>query len=200
MPSGLNLGTGTRVVATEKLHSQGNIVQTSNNLDVAINGRGFLQVSLPDGTLSYTRDGSLTIDGQGQLVTSGGYLIQPAINIPENAQNLTIGADGTVSARLPGSAATTQLGNLQLADFINPIGLQPIGENLYIETASSGAPQAGTPGLGGLGRLVQGSLETSNVNVVEEMVNMIETQRSYEMNSKAISTADAMLQFLNNNV
>jgi flagellar basal-body rod protein FlgG len=200
LPSGLSLGTGTHVVSTEKLHTQGNIVQTSNALDVAINGRGFFQILLPDGNLAYSRDGSFNIDSQGQVVTSSGYLLQPGLNIPDNAQSITIGADGTISVATPGNSTPSQVGSLQLADFINPVGLQPIGENLFLETAASGAAQTGAPGLTGLGRVVQGSLETSNVNVVEEMVNMIETQRAYEMNSKAISTTDAMLQFLNNNV
>ena len=200
LPSGLALGTGVRLVATEKLHTQGNIVQTENALDVAINGRGLFEVVLPNGSAAYTRDGGFNIDSQGQLVTASGYAVQPAITIPEGAQSVTIGADGTVSAMLAGSASPTQVGSLQLSDFINPVGLQAIGENLFLETAASGPAQPGTPGLNGLGRLLQGSLETSNVNVVEEMISMIETQRAYEMNSRAISTTDGMLQFLTNNV
>ncbi len=197
LPSGLMTGTGVRTVATEKMHSQGNLVQTDNALDVAVQGRGFFQVLRPDGTLAYTRDGTFQLDAQGQLVTSNGYQIQPAINIPQSAQSITIGKDGTVSVQEPGSNAPTQVGNLQLADFINPTGLQPMGENLFLETAASGAPQLGTPGVTGFGSLIQGSLESSNVNVVEEMVNMIETQRAYEVNSKAISTSDQMLQYVN---
>ena len=200
LPSGLNLGTGVRTVATEKLFTQGNIVQTGNALDVAIQGRGFMQVLMPDGSLAYSRDGTMQMDAQGQLVTSMGYLIQPGITIPENAQSITIGSDGTVSVVTAGSAAPTQVGNIQLADFINPSGLQAVGDNLFIESASSGSPQVGTPGLNGLGTLIQGSLESSNVNTVEELVNMIETQRAYEMNSKAISTADQMLQYVSNNL
>jgi len=200
LPSGLNLGTGVRTVATEKLFTQGNIVQTGNALDVAIQGRGFLQVLLPDGTLAYTRDGSIQMDSQGQLVTAMGYPIEPGITIPQNAQSITIGSDGTVSVVIAGDSAPTQVGNLQLADFINPTGLQAIGDNLFLESGSSGAPQTGTPGLNGLGTLIQGSLESSNVNTVEELVNMIETQRAYEMNSKAIATADQMLQYVNNNL
>ncbi|HEB98067.1 MAG TPA: flagellar basal-body rod protein FlgG [Thiotrichales bacterium] len=200
LPSGLNLGTGVRTVATQKIHTQGNIVQTSNALDVAISGRGFLQVLMPDGTLAYTRNGALMTDSTGQLMTANGNLIQPAITIPEDAQSVTIGSDGTVTVQLQGQAAPSQVGTIELADFINPTGLQPIGENLFIETASSGAPITGTPGINGLGSLVQGSLETSNVNVVEELVQMIETQRAYEMNSKAISTSDRMLQFVTNNL
>lgn len=200
LPSGMMLGTGVRTVATEKLHTQGNIVQTSNSLDVAVQGRGFLQVLMPDGSLAYTRDGAFQSDSSGQLVTSSGYLIQPAITIPDNAQSITIGSDGIVSVQIQGQASPSQAGTLQLADFINPSGLQPIGQNLFLETASSGSPSAGNPGLNGLGTLVQGALETSNVNSVEELVNMIEAQRAYEMNSKAISTADRMLQFVTSNL
>lgn len=200
LPSGLMLGTGTRIVATQKQFTQGNIEQTNNSLDVAVQGRGFFQILLPDGSLAYTRDGSFEMDSNGQIVTSSGYQVQPTITVPANTQSLTIGSDGTVSALVAGNSAPQQIGNIQLADFVNPLGLQPIGENLYKETVSSGTPQAGTPGLTGLGTTVQGSLESSNVNVVEELVNMIETQRSYEMNSKAISTVDQMLQYVNQNM
>ncbi len=199
-PSGLMLGTGVRVVGTEKLFTQGNISQTGNSLDVAIQGRGFLQVSMPDGTIAYTRDGSLHTDANGQLVTADGFAISPAVTLPSNVQSITIGSDGTVSATVPGQAAAQQIGTLQLADFINPSGLQPQGNNLYLETASSGSPQTGQPGLSGMGTLLQGSLESSNVNVVEQMVNMIETQRTYEMNSKAISSTSQMLQNLTTNM
>lgn len=200
LPSGMNLGTGVRVVATEKLFTQGSVLQTGNAMDVAINGRGFLQVLLPDGSLGYTRDGSFQINSQGQLVTASGYIVQPGITIPDAAQTVTIGQDGVVSVRLAGQTGTSQVGTLETADFLNPVGLQPIGENLYLETASSGTAQAGTPGLNGLGTLIQGALEGSNVNVVSELVSMIETQRAYEMNSKAISTNDQMMQYLNNNL
>ena len=200
LPSGLMLGTGVRTVATEKLFTQGNIVQTGNPLDLAIQGRGFFQVLLPDGTLAYTRDGSFQANAQGQLVTAAGYAVQPAITIPENAITITIGSDGVVSALTPGSTAPTQLGNIQMADFINPAGLQARGENLFLESAASGSPQTGTPGQNGLGTLVQGSVESSNVNVVQELVDMIETQRAYEMNSKAIATTDQMLAYVNNNL
>jgi flagellar basal-body rod protein FlgG len=200
LPSGLMLGTGVHTVATEKLFTQGNIVQTGNSFDLAVTGRGFFQVTMPDGTTAYTRDGSFQIDSQGQMVTASGYVVQPGITMPQGAQNVTVGSDGTVSAQITGNAAPTQVGTLQLADFINNAGLQPIGNNLYLETAASGSPQPGTPGLNGLGTLNQGSVESSNVNVVEELVNMIETQRAYEMNSKAISTTASMLQYLNNNV
>ena len=195
-PTGLMVGTGVRVVGTEKLFTQGDTSQTGNSMDVAIQGRGFLQVSMPDGSIAYTRDGSLHTDANGQLVTSDGYPLEPAITLPANIQSLTIGADGTVSATTNGSSAAVQIGTLQLADFVNPAGLQAQGSNLYLETASSGTPQTGQPGLNGMGTLMQGALESSNVNVVEEMVNMIETQRTYEMNSKAISSTDQMLQDL----
>lgn len=200
LPSGLMLGTGVRVVATEKLFTQGNIEQTENVLDVAIEGRGFLQVLLPDGNLSYTRDGAMQVDSQGQLVTSNGYVVEPAITLPQNALSITIGSDGTISATTPGNAAPTQLGQLQLADFINPAGLQAIGKNLFLESAASGNPQVGNPDQNGMGSVLQGFVESSNVNVVEELVGMIETQRAYEMNSKAISTADQMLQYISNNL
>ena len=200
LPSGLSLGTGVRTVATEKMFTQGNLVQTNNTFDVAIEGRGFIQVLMPDGSLAYSRDGSFQLDSDGQLVTASGYLVQPGITLPANVLSVTIGKDGGVSVLTQGNASPTQIGDIQLADFINPAGLQAIGQNLFLETAASGAPQTGTPGLNGLGTLIQGSLETSNVNTVEELVNMIETQRAYEMNSKAISTADQMLQFVSNNL
>ena len=200
MPSGLNIGTGVRTVATEKLFTQGNIVQTGNSLDVAIQGRGFLQILMPDGATSYTRDGSLQKDSTGQLVTSMGYNLEPAINIPDDALTVSISSDGVVSVVTQGSSSPTEVGTIQLADFVNPTGLQPMGNNLFIESGASGAPQTGTPGLTGLGTLIQSSLEGSNVNTVEELVNMIETQRAYEMNSKAISTADQMLQYATNNM
>ncbi|MGZ4968359.1 MAG: flagellar basal-body rod protein FlgG [Methylobacter sp.] len=195
-PTGTSLGTGVKMVSTEKVFSQGNVQQTGNDLDVAINGRGFLQITMPNGDTNYTRDGSLKLDSTGQLVTSGGLLLNPAITVPATAQSVTIGTDGTVSASDATSATPVVLGQIQIANFINPTGLQPVGDNLYRESASSGAPIVGTPGQGEYGTLNQGSLETSNVNVVEELVNMIEAQRAYEMNSKAISTADQMLSFV----
>ncbi len=199
IPSGMMIGTGVRTVATEKVFNQGNVTQTDNQLDLAIEGRGFIQVLLPDGNLAYTRDGSLQINDQGQLVTANGYTVQPAINIPADAQSVTIAKDGTVSATIPGGGGATQLGNIQLADFINPAGLQANGQNLFLESNASGAPNVSNPGLNGLGTVLQGFVESSNVNVVEELVNMIETQRAYEMNSRAISTADQMLQYVSNN-
>jgi len=200
LPSGLHLGTGVRVVASEKLFTQGNVLETGNAMDLAIEGRGFFQVLMPDGVIAYTRDGTFQINDQGEVVTSSGYPLQPAITIPADAQSLTIGIDGTVSVMLPGSPTPSQIGDIQLADFINPTGLQPIGENLYAESGASGAPQIGTPGMNGIGAVRQGALESSNVNAVEELVAMIETQRAYEMNSKAISTADQMLGYVNNNL
>jgi len=199
-PIGLNVGTGTRVVATEKTFQQGGSVDTGNPLDLLIEGRGFFQILLPDGDTAYSRDGSFKIDSEGRMVTAAGYELQPGITIPDGVETVSIGSDGTVEAKLPGQPDLVQLGTLQTADFINPAGLQPRGQNLFMETAASGTPQLGTPGLDGLGQLVQGSLEGSNVNVVEELVAMIGTQRAYEMNSKAISTGDQMLQYLNNNL
>ena len=200
LPSGLALGTGVRPVATEKLFTQGNVTLTGNSLDVAIQGRGFFQILQPDGSIAYTRDGTFQVNSNGDVVTSSGFQLQPGLTIPANSQSVTIGQDGTVSAQLAGQAAPTNVGQIQLADFINPVGLQAIGGNLYKESGASGTPQIATPGLNGTGTLIQGSLETSNVNVVEELVNMIETQRAYEMNSKAISAADEMLRFVSNNL
>ncbi|RDH84710.1 MAG: flagellar basal-body rod protein FlgG [endosymbiont of Galathealinum brachiosum] len=199
-PSGLSIGTGVRVVGTEKLHTQGNITQTGKPLDMAVQGRGFFQIQQQDGSLSYTRDGTFQIDADGQVVTSQGLLLQPALTIPADTQSITIGADGTVTVLTGSNTTPTQIGSVQLADFVNPAGLQPEGDNLFTETAASGSPTNGTPGLTGLGTLLSGSVETSNVNVVEELVNMIETQRAYEMNSKVISTTDQMLQYVNNNL
>ena len=196
LPTGLQIGTGVRPVASERIFTQGNLQQTGNQLDVAVNGQGFIQVALPDGTTAYTRDGSLHQDSQGQLVTSSGYIVAPGITIPAGYQSLSIGKDGVVSVLGAGQSAPTQVGSLQLVDFVNPTGLQPRGQNLVVESAASGTAQAGTPGLNGLGTLEQGSLESSNVNVVEELVNMIATQRAYEINSKAIQTSDQMLQRL----
>jgi len=196
LPSGLQLGTGVKPVATERLMTQGNLTQTGNQLDVAISGAGFFQVQMPDGTTSYTRDGSFQTDSQGQLVTASGFPVQPAITIPANATTVTIGQDGTVSVTQAGVATPVQIGSLQLATFINPTGLESTGSNLYQETASSGTPSTTVPGTNGSGTLSQNYLETSNVNVVEEMVNMIQAQRSYEMNSKVITASDGMLQKL----
>ncbi|HEV2270749.1 MAG TPA: flagellar basal-body rod protein FlgG [Steroidobacteraceae bacterium] len=198
-PSGMSIGTGTQVVATEKDYSQGTPTQTGNPLDLAISGQGFFQIQMPDGTTAYTRDGTFQTNAQGQLVTASGYLVQPGITVPQGAQSVTIGSDGTVSVTLAGQSAPTQIGQIQLANFINPPGLQPIGQNLLQQSASSGSPQTGSPGTNGAGTLSQGALESSNVNVVEELVNMIQTQRAYEMNSKAINTVDSMLQYATEN-
>ncbi len=199
-PTGLMLGTGTRVIATEKLHAQGNMINTQNALDIAVNGEGFFQIVQQDGTIAYTRDGSFKLSNTGQLVTSTGQPLQPAIVIPANASSITIGEDGVVSVELYAGGGAQQLGQIQIARFINPPGLTPMGGNLFKETLASGPPQLLNPGTQAAGTLRQGMLEASNVNVVEEMVNMIETQRAYEINSKAIAAADGMLQFLNNKI
>ncbi|MEM9403916.1 MAG: flagellar basal-body rod protein FlgG [Pseudomonadota bacterium] len=200
LPTGVSIGTGVRVVSTEKMFTQGSVINTDNALDVMINGRGFFEVQRPDGTPAFTRDGSFKLDAQGQLVTAGGLLISGGVSSPPDAQSITIGADGTVSVTQAGQAQATAVGNIPISDFPNPGGLQAIGENLFIETASSGTATAGIPGQTGLGSLQSGSLEGSNVNVVSELVSMIETQRAYEMNSKAISTSDQMMQYVNNNL
>jgi flagellar basal-body rod protein FlgG len=198
--TGFQLGTGVRVLATEKITAQGNMQTTENSLDIAIAGDGYFQIAQPDGTIAYTRDGNFNLDNAGQIVTGSGHLLQPAITVPANASSVTIGQDGTVSIELQAGGGAQVLGQLQMARFINAAGLQAIGQNLLKETPASGAPQVGNPGADGMGILMQGALEASNVNVVEEMVSMIETQRAYEINSKAISTVDGMLQYLNNNL
>lgn len=196
IPSGLQLGTGVRPIATERIHTQGNLTQTGNPLDVAINGNGFFQITLPDGTTAYTRDGSFQLNSQGQIVTASGYAVTPAITVPANTVSITIGRDGVVSVQQAGSPTPVQIGQIQLASFINPAGLQSIGENLYLETAASGTPSTNIPGTNGLGVLNQAFLETSNVNVAEELVNMIQAQRAFELNSRAITASDQMLQRL----
>lgn len=193
IPSGLQIGTGVRPIATERIHTQGNLSQTGNDLDVAISGEGFFQITQPDGTTAYTRDGSFQRDSTGQLVTASGYPLADGIVIPSDAQSVTIGKDGTVSVTLPGTATATQIGTIQVATFVNPGGLQSVGENLFVETASSGNASPNTPGLNGAGVLNQKYIETSNVNVAEELVNMIQTQRAYELNSRAVQTSDSML-------
>ena len=198
--TGFQLGTGVRVMATEKIVAQGNMQTTENSLDIAIAGDGYFQIAQPDGTIAYTRDGNFNLHKAGQIVTSSGQLLQPAITVPANASSVTIGQDGTVSVELQAGGGAQVLGQLQMARFINAAGLQSMGQNLLKETPASGAPQVGNPGADGMGILMQGALESSNVNVVEEMVSMIETQRAYEINSKAISTVDGMLQYLNNNL
>ncbi|MDB5838374.1 MAG: flgG [Herminiimonas sp.] len=196
LPTGLQIGTGVRPVATERIFTQGNLQQTGNDKDVAIQGAGFFQVLMPDGSTAYTRDGSFHVDSQGQLVTSSGFPVQPTITIPANSQSISIGRDGVVSVTQAGVARPTQVGTLQLAIFMNPAGLESKGENLYMESGASGNPNINAPGTNGAGALSQGYTETSNVNVVEELVSMIQTQRAYEINSKAITTSDQMLQKL----
>lgn len=196
LPSGLQLGTGSRPVATMRIHSQGALNKTGNSTDIAIKGQGFLHVQMPDGTDAYTRDGALQPNQDGQLVTSSGYQIVPAITLPDNAESLTIARDGTVSIKVFGDSQPQQIGQITLSTFINDAGLQSMGENLYMETTSSGAPNESAPGTNGAGLLYQNMLETSNVNVAEELVNMIQTQRAYEINSKAVSASDQMLQRL----
>lgn len=200
LPSGLQLGTGVRIVGTQKNFNAGSLQTTEQPLDMAIDGRGFFQIMQPDGTTAYTRDGTFHLDSGGQIVNASGFPLEPAITVPNEAQTFTVGRDGTVSYTVNGNPAAQVLGNLQTADFINPAGLQAVGNNLFLETAASGAPQVGTPGLAGFGTTLQNTLETSNVSTVEEMVNMITTQRAYEMNSKVISTADQMLSFVTQNL
>ncbi|BAN53229.1 MULTISPECIES: flagellar basal-body rod protein FlgG [Pseudomonas] len=196
LPSGLQVGTGVRIVGTQKSFVAGSLQTTENPLDMAVNGRGFFQILQPDGTVSYTRDGTFHLNSDGQIVTANGYALEPAVVVPNDAQTFTVGQDGTVSITTAGNPAAQVIGNIQTADFINPAGLQAIGDNLFLETAASGAPQVGTPGLNGFGTTQQQTLENSNVSTVEELVNMITTQRAYEMNSKVISTADQMLSFV----
>lgn len=200
LPNGLQLGTGVRTVGTQKVFSQGALQTTEESLDLAINGRGFFEILMPDGTSAYTRDGQFHLDQNGQIVNAAGLALTPPINVPENAATVTIGTDGTVTALIDGETAPTNLGNITLVDFTNPAGLQAAGSNLYRETVSSGTPTQQTAGQNGAGSIVQGALENSNVEVVEELVNMITTQRAYEMNSRVISTADQMLQFLSQNL
>jgi flagellar basal-body rod protein FlgG len=199
-PTGLMLGTGVRIVATEKTHTQGSLVTTKNALDLAMQGDGFFQIAQSDGTIAYSRDGSFKLSATGQLVTANGALLQPAITIPPNVASISIGQDGTVSVETAAGGGAQVLGQIQIARFSNSAGLQAIGQNLLKETTASGAAVVSQPGQAGAGKLMQGALEASNVNVVEEMVNMIETQRAYEINSKAISAVDGMLRFLNNNM
>lgn len=196
LPTGLQLGLGVRTVATSRSFAQGNLQQSGNKLDVAIQGNGFFQVTMPDGTTNYTRDGAFQVDSQGRLVTATGLPIANGVTVPANATSIAIGADGIVTAQVPGSASPQSIGTIALASFINPPGLEPKGGNLYAESTASGQPSSGTPGANGLGSLMQGFVETSNVNVVQELVTMIQTQRAYEMNSKAIQTSDQMLQKL----
>lgn len=200
LPTGLQEGTGVRTVAIQKIFTSGNLQVTDQPLDLAVNGRGFFQILMPDGSLAYTRDGEFQLDSTGQIVTSSGYVLQPAISVPTTTSTITIGTDGVVSVLDAATGTSTQAGQLQVSDFANPAGLQALGENLFRETVASGAATTSTPGINGVGSVLQGTLENSNVNVVEELVNMIATQRAYEMNSKVISTADQMLQFVSQNL
>jgi flagellar basal-body rod protein FlgG len=196
LPTGLQVGLGVRTAASTRNFAQGTLNGTGNNLDMAIKGQGFFQIQLPDGSTGYTRDGSFQVSAAGQLVTNAGYTLQPGITVPANAIAISIAADGTVNATIAGQAQPQVLGQIQLANFTNPAGLEPRGGNLFAETAASGTPSAGAPNSNGLGAIQQGFLEGSNVNVVEELVTMIATQRAYELNSKAIQTSDQMLQRL----
>lgn len=198
--TGLSMGTGVQLIATQREFKEGSISQSDNPLDLTINGRGFFQINLPDGTTGYTRDGSFQLNENGQLVTAKGYLLSANITVPPHSRSVTIGRDGIVTAVTPGATEPTELGTIEVADFINPAGLLPMGENLFQQTGASGAPIVLTPGSNGSGTILQGALETSNVNVVEELVNLIETQRAYEMNSKAIATEDQMLQYMDQTI
>ncbi len=200
LPSGLQVGTGVRIVGTAKQFTQGALQVTDKALDIAVNGRGMFQILLPDGTTAYTRDGQFQVNSDGQIVTANGHALEPAITVPDNTSSITIGSDGVVSAAITGETTTTQIGQIDTVDFINPQGLKAIGNNLFRETEASGNPIVGTPGLNGHGPLEQGMLEQSNVDVVTELVDMITTQRAYEMNSKVVSTADQMLQYISQNL
>jgi len=198
--TGLNLGTGVKIQGTSRIDTTGEMNQTGNSLDLAIDGNGYFQIQMPDGTLAYTRAGNFSRSSEGQLVTSDGYQVMPGITIPQEATSITIGTDGTVSAAMPGQTEPQQLGQIQIASFPNAAGLQEVGDNYLKQTAASGEASLGIAGQDGRGNLRQGMLEASNVNVVEELVDMIETQRAYEVNSKMISAADDMLKFVNQNV
>ena len=200
LPSGLQLGTGVRTVGTQKVFMQGDLNTTEQPLDMAINGRGFFQVMLPDGNISYTRDGTFHIDADGNMVTANGYLVEPNIVIPDQAKTITVGTDGIVTAVSAGDNDPVEIGNIEVVDFVNPAGLQALDNNLFLATAASGQAAAGVPSLDGFGAIIQGALENSNVTIVEEMVDMISTQRAYEMNSKVVSTADQMLGFITQNL
>ncbi|MBO9489073.1 flagellar basal-body rod protein FlgG [Endozoicomonas sp. G2_1] len=198
LPSGLMLGAGAKVVATQKIHTQGDLLTTDNNLDLMVQGEGFFEILLPDGSAAYTRNGQFTLDEEGNVVTPGaGFLLQPQVTVPPDALEIIVSQDGEVSVRLQGQANNAVIGQITTSNFINPTGLEPVGQNLYVETAVSGTPVQGTPGLDGFGSIVQGALETSNVNTTEELVNLIESQRVYEMNSKVISAVDQMLNYIN---
>ena len=200
LPSGMQIGTGVRVSSSQKLFTQGALQTTGEALDIGVNGRGFFEIMMPDGSSAYTRDGQFQVNANGEIVTGQGHTLNPGLTVPADAQTITVGQDGVVTVKLPGQPEPVNIGNINLVDFVNPSGLQAMGGNLYSETIASGNPQQSTPGQNGMGRLAQGSVESSNVEVVEELVDMITTQRAYEMNSKAISTADQMLQFVTQNL
>ena len=198
--TGTNLGTGVQINGTAKIETQGSIQTTENSLDMAIEGSGYFQVQMPDGRTGYTRDGNFTLSSEGNIVNSDGYQLQPQIQIPEGAEKVTIGTDGTISVNVAGQTEPTEVGKIEISRFVNPAGLQSEGNNLLTETASSGQAQTGAGGSDGRGTIRQGALESSNVNIVEELVDMIETQRAYEVNSKMISATDQMLQYANQNI
>jgi flagellar basal-body rod protein FlgG len=200
LPSGMQIGTGVRVSSSQKLFTQGALQTTGEALDIGVNGRGFFEIMMPDGSSAYTRDGQFQVNANGEIVTGQGHILNPGLTVPADAQTITVGQDGVVTVKLPGQPEPVNIGNINLVDFVNPSGLQALGGNLYSETIASGNPQQSTPGQNGMGKLAQGSVESSNVEVVEELVDMITTQRAYEMNSKAISTADQMLQFVTQNL
>lgn len=201
LPNGLNLGAGTKVVASQKMFTQGNMLTTSNSMDLMLEGRGFFEIQMPDGTSAYTRNGQFTLDENGQMVTSGsGFVVQPSVTIPNNATSITVSQEGEVSVQTSDSAENQIVGQITIVDFINPAGLTPAGQNMYLETGVSGSPIQGIASIDGLGAIAQGALETSNVNVTEELVNLIESQRVYEMNSKVISAVDQMLAYVNQNL
>jgi flagellar basal-body rod protein FlgG len=200
LPSGLQLGVGVKAVGVQKIHTQGNLMITDNELDWAIDGKGFFRVLDADGNIMYTRDGSFEVNQNGDIVTSSGYLLEPNIQVPQNTTELTVARDGTVFAKEPGVPEPLNLGQIEIATFINPSGLEAVGQNMFYETIASGPPVVNNPNVAEAGALIQGALEASNVNTVEELIGMIEAQRTYEMNSKAIAAADGMMQYLNNNV
>lgn len=194
LPAGVELGSGVKTVGTPRIMSQGTLLPTQKEMDVAIRGDGFFRVLLPDGRTAYTRDGSFELDSQGRIVTAQGYVVQPGMSIPNNASGFTVNAQGQVSVNLPGQTAPTQVGQFDLAIFINRAGLQGVGDNLYVETPASGTPQTGQPGTDAFGSLQQGNLEQANVEAVNEITDLIAAQRAYEMNAKVITAADQMLQ------
>lgn len=200
LTSSATIGTGVRLVSTDKLYTQGNLVSTENSMDLAVDGQGFFQVLLPDGRMGYTRNGAFSRDAEGTLTTASGYVVQPEIQIPEGATEINVGANGVVSVLVGGDAEPQEVGQLTLVDFINPRGLQPIGESFAVETPASGGPIEGNPFEAGFGKITQGFLEGSNVNVVQQLVDMIETQRAYEVSSKSITAVDEMMRYISNNL